>query len=231
MNRSPAYGSSGFRYFVDRLMMHGLEAMGLYYGIYRAQVVDVAGFIDTGTGNSSADKEKQALLKVRVPAIGDTEEVTRVAYPIQGLAGPGYGLKAIPPKDSFTWVFFENGRVDSPVYIGGWFRIGEMPERLEHVDAQGWISPIGQKLIFDEEGNTFLEEGESGKLVNVGAEADEAAAKGDTLKGLLDELFDAIAQLTVNTGTGPSTPPLNSAQFADIKSRLSTFLSEVVKVK
>lgn len=231
MNRAPQYGAVGFRKFMDRLLNHGLEAYGLYYGVYRAEVVDVAGFVETGTGGGSSDKEKQALLKVRIPAVGDTEEVSRTAYPIMPLAGSGHGMKTMPPKGSYVWVVFENGQLDMPVYIGGWFRVGDMPERLESTDAHGWVTPIGQKLVFDDEGNTYLEEAGAGNLVNIGAEADEAAAKGDTLKSLLDETFDAILQLTVNTGVGPSTPPLNSAAFQAIKQKLSTFLSTVVKVK
>lgn len=233
---SPQYGSNGFPRFMDRLLMHGLEAFSLYYGIYRAQVVDVQGFTEggalSGALGGGSDKEKQALLKIRVPAVGDTPETPpRVAYPIVPLAGADHGLKSLPPKDSFTWVFFENGRLDMPVWIGGWFRAGDMPERLEDVDAHGWVTPKGQKLIFDPDGNTYLEEGGTGTTVNLGEDADEAAVKGDTLKGLLDELFDAINALTVNTVGGPSTPPLNAAQFAAIKARLQTFLSLVVKVK
>ena len=45
------------------------------------------------------------------------------------------------------------------------------------------------------------------------------------------QLFDAIATLTVGTGTGPSTIPINVAQFQAIKARLQTFLSRTVKVK
>lgn len=220
--------------------MHGLEAFNLYYGIYRAQVVDVQGFTGGGALQAIAgesDEDKKALLKVRVPAIGDTDETPpRVAYPILPLAGANFGLKNLPPKGSFTWVFFENGNPDIPVWIGGWFRRGEMPERLADVDSYGWITPNGQKLIFDADGNTFLEEGSSDNpaspaQVNIGAEADEAAAKGDTLLGLLEELIDAINVLTVNTVGGPSTPPLNRAQFEAIKLKLQTFLSTVVKVK
>ena len=34
------FRSIGFRQFMDRVLMHGLEWMGLYYGSYRAVVVD-----------------------------------------------------------------------------------------------------------------------------------------------------------------------------------------------
>lgn len=239
--RTPAYGANGFQRFMDRLFNHGLEAFNLYYGIYRAKVVDVQGFsggVLSGALGGSSDKEKQGLLKVRVPAIGDTEKTPpRTAYPVLPLAGDDFGIKALPPKGSFVWVFFEGGRTDMPVWIGGWFRKGDMPERMEHVDAQGWFSPKGQTLLFDEDGNTFLEEGGDAPAglgvtkVNLGREADEAAVLGDTLKGLLDELVDAITALTVNTVGGPSTPPLNAAQFIAIKARFITFLSKVVKLK
>lgn len=236
--RSPAYSAQGFARFYDRLVMHGIEAFGRYYGSYRAKVVD------------NVDSDNQGKLKVRCLAIGDSEENEHIAYPKFPSAGADYGIKSIPPKGSFVWVEFENGSPDVPVWTGGWYARNEMPEELKGVHKHGWKTPGGNYLVFvDEEGDTPTvtlrhsngtelvlspsginvthEEG----LVFVGKDAEEAAALGDTLKGLLEELIDAIVQLTVNTVGGPSTPPLNSAQFQSIKQKLDTFLSKDVKVK
>lgn len=54
---------------------------------------------------------------------------------------------------------------------------------------------------------------------------------GETLQGLLEETLDAIAQITVPTGVGPSGPPANAAAFTSIKSKLSTMLSSVGRTK
>lgn len=44
------------------------------------------------------------------------------------------------------------------------------------------------------------------------------------LKQALDELIDAIGQLTVTTGVGPSGIPVNKAAFEGIKNNLAKFL-------
>lgn len=46
----------------------------------------------------------------------------------------------------------------------------------------------------------------------------------ETLKKIMDDLFDAIQQLTVNTNVGPSSVPINVAAFVAIKVRVDNFL-------
>ena len=41
------------------------------------------------------------------------------------------------------------------------------------------------------------------------------------LLGLLDLTYDAILKLTVGTGTGPSSPPINAAEFIALKTQLA----------
>lgn len=235
----PAYGAQGFWRFLDRLRNHGLEAFRLYYGIYRAQVVD------------NVDDLNQGRLRIRVPSIGDTEGTERIAYPKAPMAGNGFGLKATPPKDSFVWVVFEGGRPDMPVWEAGIWGQDHIPEALRDVDQHGWFTPKGHKILLDEkdgqetvtvehkngakisidkDGNIEITNVD-GKTVYVGRSANEAAVLGDTLKGLLDELIDAIVALTVPTGMGPSGIPINAAQFQAIKARWRNFLSGTVKVK
>ena len=51
------------------------------------------------------------------------------------------------------------------------------------------------------------------KGINLGIDAKEFLVKGDTLKAKLEALLDAIISMTVSTPVGPSTPPVNLAQF------------------
>jgi hypothetical protein len=224
---------------MDRLMLYGLEWLNLYYGTYRAIVVD------------NTDDDNQGRLTVRVPAVdGPSTEVTRVAFPIVPVAGANFGIKSLPPVDGFVYVEFENGRPDIPLWKGGWWRLDEMPEDLKHVDAHGWFTPGGHQLLMtDESGNQTVRLRHSngaefiidkdgnveitnldGKLVTVGAGSNEAGALGDTLKSLLDQTLTQIALITVPTGVGPSGTPLNSAAFSQIKSQLQSILSQTVKV-
>lgn len=242
----PAFRATGWRRAIDQIMMHGLEkTLKIYLGVYRAEVVD------------NTDSDNKGLIKIRCPAVGDQPGVAREAYPMMPFAGAGYGLKFVPPKGSYVWVEFERGKLDMPVYRGGWWAKGEMPSDLESVDTFGLVTPAGHQIILaddlgrefvrvrhknggvveiDAAGNMTLANGASlipgvETTVSVGKDADEAAVKGDTLKGLLEELIDAITQLTVVTPTGLSSPPVNVATFIQIKTNLITLLSDVVKVK
>lgn len=48
----------------------------------------------------------------------------------------------------------------------------------------------------------------------------EIARQGESLKKILTDLIDAITQVTVTTGTGPSGVPINLPAFTAIKQRL-----------
>lgn len=64
------------------------------------------------------------------------------------------------------------------------------------------------------------------KKFNVG-EGNEQMVLGNTLLSLLEQLIDAISNLTVITQNGPSGTPLNAEKFTQIKSKLKTILSNV----
>lgn len=54
----------------------------------------------------------------------------------------------------------------------------------------------------------------------------EPMVLGDTLKGILDDILKAIQSLTVMTPVGPSSVPVNVANFASIQAKLQTILSK-----
>ena len=244
---SPAY-SSGWRRFRDRLLLHGLEYFGLFYSVYRGKV------INRDDPDSEGQIDPQGRLRVQVAAVGDDENMSRLAYPIFSFAGNGFGLKNLPPVDAFVLVMFENGRLDTPMWFGGWYAQNQIPDELKEADSFGWVTPGGHKFLLDEQdGEEFVrlehqdgakveidKDGNisitnvSGKKVNVGdgaEDADEPAALGNTLKGLLEELIDAINAITVPTPAGASGTPVNAPQFSAIKGRFERFLSRTVQVK
>jgi hypothetical protein len=67
-----------------------------------------------------------------------------------------------------------------------------------------------------------------GSTIELGNSQLEPAVKGDTLKSLLDSLFDELIAHTHPTALGPSGPPTNVAQLTAIKAQLSTILSAKV---
>ena len=234
-----AFTATGFRQFMDRVMMHGLEWMGLYYGTYRAVVVD-----------RRPDDNTQGKIVVRVPAIdGPTTSVMRTAYPIAPIPAGAFGIKSLPPDDGFVYVEFENGRPDIPLWKGGWWLTDQMPEDLQHADAHGWFTAGGHQLLMSEESGseTFrlrhlsgaeividsdgnINITHTGSTVTVGGGTTEKAMNGETTKEIISDILTEIIQLQVITTTGPSSPPKNAPAFVAIKARLSTTLSDAVKV-
>lgn len=244
---APSLQAEGFLRFFDKLLLHGLEYFGLYYGTYRAIVVE--------DPQHQGNVDPQGRLLVRVPAVGDTEGVRRVAYPIAHFAGDGYGFKTMPPVGGHCYVVFENGRVEVPLWFGGWWARDDLSSDLQPTEVQFWITPGGHRVVFndkdgseevlvqhsngsaliklDKDGNVFVVNS-SGKKVNIGDGADSAnepAVLGATLKGLLEETMDAIKAITVPTPSGPSGTPVNFAQFDSIKARLQQALSQTIQVK
>ena len=60
----------------------------------------------------------------------------------------------------------------------------------------------------------------------------EPAPKGETLVNLLGEFIDLVVQQIYVTPSGPSAPgPTSVAQFASLKAKLNTMLSNTVQLK
>jgi hypothetical protein len=241
---NPATGGNGgvMANFFDRLVQFGLEYYGLYYGLYRAQVVSID------------DDRFQGKITIRCPAVGDNDQSEpRVAYPQSPCAGPGYGLFMPPRAGDLVWVKFENGKPALPIWVGGWWKTDAMPEEFRQNPPQRYglktprgmlllledkegeerltiRSPVGSEIVMTTSGGIQVSQ-KDGQLVEVGRGADKSAVSGEDLKGLLGEILDAIVQMTVNTAVGASTPPTNLATFQSIKGRLDTMLSQTVKVK
>jgi len=247
---SIAYSATGFRRFLDDVLNLGLEGIGLYYGSYRAEV------IDNEDPDVPGSPDPFGRLKLVIPSVdGDSRLTERIAWPRLPVAGPGYGLKSLPPVGGFVWVEFERGRLSLPIWTGGWFAEGDIPEDLAPTEAHGWITPGGHQIVMDEQsgsefirikhlnGETLLEFDSEGSIfltnaanqkVNIGDgadTADEPALLGNKLKGLLEELIDAINAMTVPTGVGPSGTPINAVSFTAVKTKLNTALSQTIQVK
>ncbi|EMN93813.1 Gp138 family membrane-puncturing spike protein [Leptospira interrogans] len=96
------------------------------------------------------------------------------------------------------------------------------------------LLPTVQKdglVICDTSGNSYVLISSSSIEFKSGMAATEKAVLGETLKGILTEILDALSALTV-TCTAPGTPslePINRTVFAAIKAKLNTILSQKVK--
>lgn len=77
------------------------------------------------------------------------------------------------------------------------------------------------KFDFKNSSGTFID---SPKIL-LGKNAAEPIVLGNKLVSILENLIDIILKETHPTGTGPSGPPINSADYIKIKQKLKTILS------
>lgn len=78
------------------------------------------------------------------------------------------------------------------------------------------------KLNIISKGGTFIDS----PKINLGKDAREPVVLGDKLVQLLGELLDEMIKEIHPTGSGPSGPPKNAAQYRIIKNKLKTILSK-----
>lgn len=181
---------------LEILQTRGTEAIGRYYGTYRALVLNNEDGINVGK------------ILVQIPFVQSGIEVW--AYPKSIGGGLGYGFKYLmPPKGEFVWVEFEYGDPARPVWSYHPWALGEMPDELKSPNVIGLVTPKGHQIILDEENDTFflkLEGGaslkiEKDKITLVGQDG-ESQNKGlvniEPLKGFIQ----AVAKDLMVLGSG-----------------------------
>lgn len=87
-----------------------------------------------------------------------------------------------------------------------------------------------QNISLSSNGSTTIDNKQETKIdspeIFLGKDAQEPLVKGDSLKSILEELIDAINQITVATTQGTSSVPLNKVKFITIKRKLNRILSK-----
>jgi uncharacterized protein involved in type VI secretion and phage assembly len=143
----------------DRVLEDLLDRLrNRFYGKYRGIVTDV----DAST----------CRVKAKVPAVlGDTD--SGWCMPCVPYAGPQVGIAFLPEVGSGVWVEFEGGDVSYPVWVGCYWREGEVPSdvdaavkvivtkaptELKFDDDQGSLTitdPNGNSVTLDSSGITL----------------------------------------------------------------------------
>lgn len=100
-------------------------------------------------------------------------------------------------------------------------------DNYEIIAGDGYVNIKGNANIHVNGNCNISTDGEM--KLKAGADELESTVLGETLKEQLEALIDAITQLTVPTAVGPSGPPINSAQFQQVASKLSEILSKNIK--
>lgn len=133
----------------DRVIEELIERLRTrFYGKYRGIVSDV----DAGT----------MRIKAIVPSVlGET--ATGWCLPCVPYAGPGVGFAFLPESGSGVWIEFEGGDVSYPIWVGGYWREGEVPSDVAaDVKVLVTVAPLELKMddsagsvtITDSNGNT-----------------------------------------------------------------------------
>lgn len=152
---------------LERTMERVVERLGTtFYGKYRGLVTDVA------------DPENRCRIKASVPALLD-DKTTGWAMPVLPFAGDGHGMVMLPAVGSGVWIEFEAGRLDSPIWSGGWFANDQRP------DPQGEkvrviVSEQGHQFVLDDDANEVILKHSGGaeiKLTSSGIELTYQACK------------------------------------------------------
>jgi len=149
--------------FIKNIKRFGLEYYGLWYGVYRGVV-------------SELDVENRCRLKVIVPGTGnDGTPLSAWAYPVFPFAGNGYGWYQVPKVKDTVWIMFEGGRLQNPIWIGGWYGKDELPTafRDKQDNAVGIVTPHGHNIVIDETSDTITvthhaDDGDATVVINGG---------------------------------------------------------------
>ncbi len=119
-----------------------------YYGKYRGIVSDV----DAAT----------MRVKAKVPLIGDLD--LGWAIPCVPYAGPQVGFVMLPEVGSGVWIEFEAGDLSYPIWVGCYWRDGEVPPDAKE-DAKAVFTKAGSLTLDDGGSSLTLEDANGNKVV------------------------------------------------------------------
>lgn len=238
-----------FSSVIKKMIIYGLEnTIGRYYSIYRGFVYD------------NNDPENLNRLQILVPHINSKVPDRTWAYPKNQFSGKGYGMHILPKKGDMVWVEYEFGDVDYPTWSFGHYAENEKPRDFGNDRTFGFKTPRGSLVYMDDtEGSEVISIKLKGykdtidinidkmtiesKLILVGKEAKEWAAKGDTTQKKIEELTDIVKGMATDIATHQHTamgasPPTNVVNFTkavtdltDYKTKVKDILSTKVKVE
>ena len=237
--------------FISTLSRKGLEFIGLYYGKYRAIVVD------------NDDPEGMNRIKVIVPRI--TGNTTNPHWAISSqYTGKGYGSQCLPQKGDIVFIECADGKSDVLIWSHANYHKGDKPEEFSDTKIFGFKSPEGTYVLIDDTNKQVVIQTKNGeyikvevdkliaeaKAIEIGTQNLEPAVKGDKNADIHNEHLQHFINLInamnawistdgpVLTGlglTGISTlaATINpiGGQAATTKGKVSTTKSDKIKVE
>ncbi len=149
----------------DRALDDLLERLRTrYYGKYRGIVSEV----DAST----------MRVKALVPSVlGETE--TGWCLPCVPYAGDGVGIAFLPEQESGVWIEFEGGDLSYPIWVGGYWREGEVPS--DAAPAVKVIVTKQHKLEFDDDQDSITLSDSNGNTVTLDSSGTKTANQSSSV--------------------------------------------------
>jgi uncharacterized protein involved in type VI secretion and phage assembly len=110
-----------------------------FFGKYRGTVTDV-----------DADTLR---IKATVPAVL-ADQATGWCQPCVPYAGDSMGLAFLPEVGSGVWIEFEGGDVSYPIWVGCYWRDGELPSDAAPA-VKTIVTKAGHKILLDDDAGTI----------------------------------------------------------------------------
>jgi phage baseplate assembly protein gpV len=147
-----------------------------FFGKYRGTVVDV----DATT----------MCVKAEVPAVLGTQ-ASGWCQPCVPYAGPQVGFLMLPAVGSGVWIEFEAGDVSHPIWVGCYWRTGELPGAAS-ATVQSVVTTAGS-LAFDSDASSITLQGSASQTVVLDSD-------GLTLKAGSGQIAIGVSGVNVNSG-------------------------------
>ena len=202
---------------------NGLEYLGRYYSTYRAIVIN------------NNDELNMNRVHVYIPSVQNGIKIWALPKSTT-IGGCFHGLKLTTPLvGEVVYIEFEGGDPLRPLWSYHGWATGETPDDLKDNNSIGLVTPEGNKIfIKDIDGELYIQTNSKVNISILEGPSLKKKKKGFTfnfgddfsLKKTLTQILDAILQLTVTTGVGPSGTPINAQTFTDIKNSLDNYLEE-----
>ena len=202
---------------------NGLEYLGRYYSTYRASVIN------------NNDELNMNRVHVYIPSVQNGIKIWALPKSTT-IGGCFHGLKLTTPLvGEVVYIEFEGGDPLRPLWSYHGWATGETPDDLKDNNSIGLVTPEGNKIyIKDVDGELYIQTNSKVNISILEGPSLKMTQKGFTfnfgddfsLKKTLTQILDAILQLTVTTGVGPSGTPINAQTFTDIKNSLDNYLEE-----
>lgn len=205
---------------ITELLKYGLEKFGLYYGTYKAKVIDVH------------DPDNCGRILVSCPQVHGMSGAVW-AYPKSPYGGKNFGLWAVPDTGDWVYVSFDHGRPEYPLWEGGWWGEGEVTSDMTPRNVVLATSE-GMKVVIDRDMETVLIQQSNGNNLLITPDHIDIQSTGlvnISSNGVPMSVVTSSWLTWFNTFVWPKLIPLVSSPSAPIPPAPATSLTSVLKAQ